>query len=88
MRGGLMKRLILMLLILISSFALLSCEEKTNVSPVTKDKTILYWTTDRQPRFFYPSMHSSDVEKQIINQMYEGLTLTYDGLVRMEWLEL
>jgi len=78
-----MKRLILMLLILISSFALLSCEEKTNVSPVTKEKTVLNWTTDRQPRFFYPSMHSSDVEKQIINQMYEGLTLTYDGLVRM-----
>ncbi|MCH4889880.1 hypothetical protein EZV73_20035 [Acidaminobacter sp. JC074] len=78
-----MKKIFVVMFIILSLLCLSSCNEEKHVSPVTKEKTVLYWATDTQPRFFYPSMHLSDVEKQIINQMYEGLTLTYDGLVRM-----
>jgi len=57
---------------------LVGCNDmlETNVSPVTKPKVVLNWTTEERPRFFYPSMDLSNIEKEVVVQMYEGLTRT------------
>lgn len=61
---------------------MVSCEDRNGVSPVTKDKDVLVWSTYHRPRFFYPSMTLTDIEKQVVNQLYEGITrVENDGVI-------
>ena len=66
----------IILLVFLSFSCNIACERDLGVSPIIKPKTILNWSADARPRFFYPSIDLSDIEKQVVNQMYEGLTRT------------
>lgn len=68
-------------LIILIVLMLFACDERFGVSPITKPEMTLTWASDFRPRFFYPSMTLSDIEKQVVNQMYEGLTCYDDGIV-------
>ncbi|MBI9011152.1 MAG: hypothetical protein JEZ08_02905 [Clostridiales bacterium] len=78
---------IYIVIIVFLGICMLSCEEQFGVSPVTKVKETLVWSTHSRPRFFYPSMTLSDIEKQVVNQLYEGLTRVEDDQVKLGMAE-
>lgn len=77
------------LIIVISLVGLLffGCEEEHITGLVTHSMDTMNWQVSDMPRDFYPSMNLSDIEKQIVNNLYEGLTRVYDDQVHLAMAE-
>lgn len=69
------KIIICLLIIQIITLTLMSCSP-TAINELQDDEAILYWRTASRPRVLVPAIDLSEIEKQIVNQMYEGLTTT------------
>lgn len=79
------KKLILMMFIII--LTLIGCEEQA-INKAIEDKAHVFnWQVSYMPRFFYPAMNLSDVEKQIVNNLYEGLTRVENDMVNLAMAE-
>lgn len=74
-----MKKLILVICIVVLLF--FGCKDKLNASIITDRVDTLNWQVSEMPRYFYPSINLTEVEKQIVNNLYEGLTRVIDDQV-------
>lgn len=79
-----MRTVIKIMLIIVVTTYIFSCENEVAENSSRDDINImenstLKWNISYMPRSFYPSMNLSDTEKQIVNQLYEGLVCTYDN---------
>lgn len=80
-KEAIMRKSAYIIIVLALTIMLFACDERRATSPITKPDMMIRWTSDFRPRFFYPSMTLSDIEKQVVNQMYEGLTRCDNGIV-------
>lgn len=72
--------LIVLILLLASGFFLRSYKKVDESDGIyIKNLDVLYWNVSYVPRYFYPNMNLSETEKQLVNNLYEGLTRVEDN---------
>ncbi|MBN2796652.1 MAG: hypothetical protein JXR88_14680 [Clostridia bacterium] len=78
------KKIVVFWFAIILSFLMFACEPETKIiQEEVKQETghVLNWNIMYMPRRFYPSMSLSDEEKQIVVNLYEGLTRMEDNTI-------
>lgn len=73
------KKVIIINLLVLCAISFFSCEKHVDEILQLENSYTLNWNISYMPRYFYPSISLLDTEKQIVNNLYEGLTRVENG---------
>ncbi len=71
-----------LIIMIMGAIFLLSCESTVDSKDAVDSNKILICSVKDMPEKFLPSMYLSDIEREVITQLYEGLTIYDEGNIR------